>query len=135
MEFTEYNDIVKGWVQEVLDNHQKDAELTLKYCNDIIEYAGRTDDAKLLGFGYYYIAEVYYILNDGDSFFATVSKALSYLEKAGEWELIARSYNILGIIAMNRGNLPIAYDYYLNGLVYCRKLSAPEVEIIIKINS
>ena len=134
MEFTEYNDIVKGWVQEVLDNHQKDAELTLKYCNDIIEYADKTDDAKLLGFGYYYIAEVYYILNDGDSFFATVSKALSYLEKAGEWELIARSYNILGIIAMNRGNLPIAYDYYLNGLVYCRKLSAPEVEIIIKIN-
>ena len=29
---------------------------------------------------------------------------------------------------------PIAYDYYLNGLVYCKKISIPEVEIIIKIN-
>lgn len=134
MEFTNYNEIVKSWVQGVYDNHQKDAELTLKYCNDIIEYAGKVDDAKLLGFGYYYIAEVYYILNDGDSFFATISKAMSYLEKAEEWELIARSYNIFGIIAMNRGNLPIAYDYYLNGLVYCKKIAIPEVEIIIKIN-
>ncbi len=131
MNFDDYNEIVRQWIKGVQDNYRKDAELTLKYCNDIISYGSRLDDHKLMGFGYFYITETYYCLNDGENFFTTVPNALEHLEKSQEWEYIARCYNLLGIISTNRGNLPIAYDYYLNGIMYCEKYNLPEVKVII----
>ncbi len=134
MNFSEYNEIVRQWTNKVTENHGVNAELTLKYCNDIIDYATNINDSKLLGFAYYYLAETYYCLNDGDNYFSSTIKAIEHLKKVGEWAYIARSYNILGIVAVIRGNLPIAYDYYLNGLMYCRKYNLLEEEMIININ-
>lgn len=34
MDFTEYNDVVKRWVQQILQNREKNAELTLKYAKE-----------------------------------------------------------------------------------------------------
>lgn len=95
MDFTEYNDVVKRWVQQILQNREKNAELTLKYAKDIIEYGQKTDDCKLMGIGYYYSGETYYGLNDGEHFFENMNKALSYLNQAGEWELMVRCYNYM----------------------------------------
>lgn len=134
MNFSEYNEIVRQWTNKVTENHGVNAELTLKYCNDIIDYATNINDSKLLGFAYYYLAETYYCLNDGDNYFSSTIKAIEHLKKVGEWAYIARSYNILGIVAVIRGNLPIAYDYYLNGLMYCKKYNLLEEEMIININ-
>ena len=116
MDFYEYNDMVQQWVSQVLENTGKNAELTLKYCRNIIEYGEKNTDHKLIGVGYYYMGETYYGLNDGAHFFEVMGKALSNLNQAEEWEYVARCYNYLGITAMNRGNAPIALDYYLNGL-------------------
>ena len=134
MDFYEYNDLVQQWVQNVLDNRGKNAELTLKFTGDIIDYGQKSEDHKLLGFGYYYMGETYYGLNDGNNFFATMSKALPHLNEAEDWELVARCYNYLGIAAMNRGNVPIALDYYLNGLRYCRSQNMPELAVVCQIN-
>lgn len=134
MDFRNYNEIVKQWIDGVLSNSNSDAELTLKYCNDIIDYGSKIEDPKLVGFGYFYIAQVYYSLNDGNQFFENISKALSYLERAKQWEYVAKAYNILGITALNRGNAPIAFDYYLNGITYCNKYNLPEIEVILNIN-
>lgn len=49
MDFSEYNEVVGAWLKEVLRNLGVDAELTLKYCRDIEEYAKKNNDAKLLG--------------------------------------------------------------------------------------
>ena len=134
MDFSNYNEIVQQWIDGVLSNSNTDAELTLKYCNDIIDYGLKLDDPKLVGFGYFHIAQVYYSLNDGNQFFENISKSLSYLEKAKQWEYVAKAYNILGITALNRGNAPIAFDYYLNGITYCRKYNLPDIEVILNIN-
>lgn len=128
------NQAVQSWIQGVLDSFQRDAELTLSYCEDILEFGLEKQDAKLIGFAYYYIAQTYYGLNDGDLFLENITKALAYLEAAGEWELVARSYNVLGITAMNRGNEPVALDYYISGLDYCQKYDIPLVEVILNIN-
>lgn len=134
VDFSNYSDIVKQWIQCVFDNCEEDAELTLKACNDIIKYGVKISDFKLIGFGYFYMAQTYYSLNDGDKFFENISKSLSYLERVQEWEYVARSYNVLGIAALNRGNAPIAFDYYLNGIEYCQKYDIPSVEVILNIN-
>lgn len=134
MEFGEYNEAVNVWVGEVLRNRGVNAQLTLKYCRDIEEYAAKTDDAKLMGFAYYYSGETYYLLNDGEGLFRRITKAITYLDQAGQWDMVARAYNIMAITSQSRGNAPIAMDYYLTGLEYCRKHHLTAEENIINLN-
>ncbi len=134
MDFSAYNGEVREWIQEVLANRGIDAKLTLEYSNKIIGYGEKTDDNRLMGFGYYYCGETYYGLNDGVNFFEEMSKALFYLNQAEEWELMARCYNFLGIAALSRGNAPIALDYYLNGLNDCQKHELDKLQVIFYVN-
>lgn len=48
MEFNEYNESVKNWTNGILDNYRKDAELTIRYCHELIDY-GEKDEFKDLG--------------------------------------------------------------------------------------
>ena len=72
MEFNEYNESVKNWTNGILDNYRKDAELTIRYCHELIDYGEKTADSKLLGFGYYHLAMILYCLNDYDNIFDIV---------------------------------------------------------------
>ena len=121
MDNSKYNEIVRSWMQTVEENCMQDAELTLKYCNDIIEYGLKIKDDALVSYGYYYCAVEYYILNDGTHFFESVTNALSYLSTLEEYGMMARCYNFLGITATNRGNAVIAADYYQNATEYAFK--------------
>lgn len=134
MEFNDYNEKIRTWTQGVLDTYRKDAELTIKYCNDLIDYGKRTDDARILGFAYYHLSGTLYCLNDCENIFDITIRAIDNLEKAEEWSLLVKSYNILGIIAFGRGNLPVAYDYYLDGLMYCNKHNLVAESALININ-
>lgn len=134
MDFREYDGDVRQWIDQVLENREIDAGFTLKYSREIIAYGEKIGDCKLMGFGYYYSGETYYGLNDGAHFFDAMSKALSCLKHAGEWEMMVRCYNILGIAALNRGNIPIALDYYLNGLYYCKTYHLWEMTILLNVN-
>ena len=90
IEFKEYNEIIQQWLQGVLDSYRKDAELTLKYCNKLIEYGMHNNDVKILGYAYYHLSGTYYCLNDGDKFFDTTYKALEYLELSKQWDFAVR---------------------------------------------
>lgn len=134
MDYSEYSEVVRAWIEQVLRNRGMDAGLTLKCCADIEQYAKKNHDVKLLGFAYYHFGETYYVLNDGENLFRYITQAISYLDKSEQWELVARAYNIMGITSMNRGNAPIAMDYYLAGLVYCKKYHLYEEEAFINMN-
>ena len=131
MEFKEYSKAVMAWVDGVMQNRGADAEKTLKYCADIEQYAKQTGDPKLLGFAYYYAGETYYVLNEGEQLLKTITRAITYLDQAEQWDMVARAYNILAIAFLNRGNTPIALDYYLTGLGYCKKYKLANEENVI----
>ena len=134
MDYKKYNEIVQEWIEIVQENSDKDAELTLKYCQDIIDYGKKTQDDGLVALGYYHEGVVYYVLNDGSHFYEAVTNALSYLSKVEEWELMARCYNFLGIFSVNHGNAAIGLDYYLNALQCCKKGDVEAFASTVKIN-
>ena len=134
MEFKEYSKAVMAWVDGVMQNRGVDAEKTLKYCADIEQYAKQTGEPKLLGFAYYYAGETYYVLNEGEQLLKTITRAITYLDQAEQWDMVARAYNILAIAFLNRGNTPIALDYYLTGLGYCKKYKLANEENVINLN-
>ena len=94
MEFNEYNESVKNWTNGILDNYRKDAELTIRYCHELIDYGEKTADSKLLGFGYYHLAMTLYCLNDYDNIFDIVVRAIDHLEKAQSWSKLSVSSRI-----------------------------------------
>lgn len=134
MDFSEYNEVVRAWMSEVQKNRGVNAELTLKYCADIEQYGAKLDDAKLLGFACYYSGETYYVLNDVANLFRCITKAITYLDQSEQWEMVARAYNVMAITSLNRGNAPIAMDYYLTGLSYCKKYHLYQEENMIHLN-
>lgn len=134
MEVQESNDVVKAWKQEVLDSRGRDAERTLKSCLEIERYAKEHKDAALLGFAYFYSGETYYVLNDAEHMFRYIAQAIRLLDQTKQWELIGRSYNLMAISSINKGNVSTAMDYYLTGLNYCRKYGVTKMESSIMQN-
>lgn len=134
MEITKYEPDVQEWIRIIQENCSTDTELTLAYCNRVIDYGKKTGDDSLIAYGYYYCGVVYYITNDGEHFYDAVAKALSSLNKAEEWVLMARCYNFLGIFSLSRGNAAIALDYYLDGIRYCRMADEDKFASIIQVN-
>ena len=60
MEFNQYNTTVQKGIQTVLENRETSADTVLECCRDIIAYGRKTDDSKLMGFGFFYGGEIYY---------------------------------------------------------------------------
>lgn len=134
MEYSEYHGSIRTLIEKALQSRTKDEKLTLKYCAEIKEYAKKNNDAKLLGFAYYYIGEIYYVLNDGEKLFRNISQAIPYLDESEQWDMLARAYNIMGINAVNSGNAPVAMDYYLTGQNCCRRYKLGDEGIFINLN-
>ena len=134
MDYKKYDENVQNWLKIVEENNHKDAELTLEYCEKIIEQGEKLGDDGLIALGYYHMGVVYYVLNDAAHFYAAVSDALSYLSKVEEWEIMARCYNFLGIFSVNHGNVAIALDYYLNAQKCCHNGGIEDFSRTVKIN-
>lgn len=134
MDYKKYDETVQNWINFVVQNNNKDTELTLKYCDNLIEYGEKIQDDGLLALGYYYKGVAYYVLNEGTLFYETLNKSMSYLGKIEEWELMARCYNFLGIFSVSHGNAAIALDYYLNALKCCKKCGLESFASGVKIN-
>ena len=103
MGFEEYGHQVHDWLSQLYTSRGVHPDETIRVCNQILEYARKLDDEKLLGLAYYYLGETYYLLNNVDRLFLNVSSSLVYLENTGQYELIARAYNIL--------TTPVAFNF------------------------
>lgn len=134
MDFAEYREPVHSWIEQIQKYRGEDAEKTLLYSQKLEDYAVEHDDIKLLGIASYYFGETYYVLNDGEHFFKYITRAISYLDEAKQWNLVALACNLMAITSMNRGNAPIAMDYYLRGLNYCKKYDMKYEERILTLN-
>lgn len=134
MDKSKYSDTVQMWMNFVREKCYSDTELTLKYCEQIIEYGNQIEDDSLIGYGYYHKCVVYYEINDGNSFYEAMTNALSHLNKVEEWMLMARCYNYLGIFTISRGNVTVALDYYENAINCAKKLDTDEFTSVVHIN-
>ena len=128
------------WMEQAVADLGRHSEKTLEYCSRIISYVdshagslGENHDM-YLGFAHYYSGEAYYTLNNVERVLYHISQALGYLEHAGEWELVARAYNLTGITSMIIGNAPFAMNYYVQALSCCRKHGLSVFEHTVRIN-
>lgn len=134
MDKSKYSTEIQAWMQTIQENCETDTELTLEYCAKVIEQGKRTEDDRLMAFGYYFTGVAHYVLNEGNAFYDAITSALSHLSKIEEWELMARCYNFLGISSVSRGNAAIALEYYMTAVEYCKKAKSEYFEAVLQIN-
>jgi len=118
MNFNEYDENVRGWVDEVLSTRTIHSDRTKEYCLKIIARGKKDKDNKLLGFAHYYLAETFFYENEYKKYIKNLVIGLRYQQEASMDQLLARSYNMLGVNSDNQGNVPAAIDYYITSLKY-----------------
>lgn len=120
--------------KKILDARSVKIEKMIACCDEVYAIAEKADNRELLGFLYFYKGEAYYIRNQINLMFECMTKAIPYLSETRQWELLSRAYNIMAITAINRGNAPVAVDYYLDALECAREHNLSLDECRIHIN-
>lgn len=78
--------------------------------------------------------EAHYILNEIKEMLQSMAQAVTYLTETEQWNLLSRAYNMMAIASINRGQAPVAVDYYLTALKCAKEHGANAVISSIHIN-
>ena len=120
--------------EKILNTRLTNIEEIIKCCDEAYELARKEDCHELLGFIYFYKGEAYYLDNDIKSMFECMNKAIPYLRETDQWALLTRAYTIMAITSINKGNPPVAVDYYMEALDCAKKHNLQLNECSIHIN-
>lgn len=90
-----------------------------KYCDRLMAYAADEQSDYLYALGYYYLLEYYFTDNDLDNASSCALEGIKYQRKIGEYELVVRSYNLLGCVAVARNEVANAVEYFRTSIDYC----------------
>ncbi len=129
-----YDNKIKNLVNKIENVRFKDAREAIAACDDLEEYANACNVKEVSAYAIFMRACSQYRINQIDESFSTLSMALSLLIDTKQWELAARTYSMLGVISSGKGNIPMAIDYYLQGLGICRTDDLLQVSVILNCN-
>ncbi|MCR5403047.1 MAG: GGDEF domain-containing protein [Butyrivibrio sp.] len=123
MDLSIYGRDVEKLNEEMLRERANMSNNLISSCNRLLRRAKEIEDIPLLGYSYYYLADAYYLLStDYKKFNTNLLKAIELLQSCGDFEHLARSYNLLGIDALSHGNPELALDFFLTGLRHCEEI-------------
>jgi len=119
---------------EILEKWRKAPTDTIPLCYELRSLADEHDDEAARGFAVFFLGYCYYGLNDLENAEKFLMVSRGYLIKTEQWELLAKNYNALGIIADCSGDHAFAIDYFFQGLVYSGEHDYPRVTFSLSCN-
>lgn len=123
MNIQNYDNEIQTLNREVMTARTNMSDDMVDACNKLLQKAHEIDDINLLGYAYYYLADAYYkVSTEYRKFNENLLKAIEYLQMCGDKEHIVRCYNLLGIDALNHGNIELALDFFMTGIRDCSEL-------------
>lgn len=134
MDFTNYDMGIQERIDNIMKRRCKGGRAYIRDCQELVEIGKEKDDAYLLGFAYYYLAEAYFMLNDHKNLLIYLAEGIVNQQKAFQWKMLVRSHNIMGIDAYNRGNTAVALDQYFTALSYGKKYNFPYETALVNAN-
>ena len=104
------------------------------YCEQLFAYAAEEQSDYLFAKAYYYMMEYYATDNDHINTISCALEGIKYQQNTQEYELVARSYNILGIFTSSMGDSSKAVDYFLSSIDFCNKYHCDHVHAMATAN-
>lgn len=113
--------IVQNFIEETIRNRESGKCLDDETCQKVMEYAADTGSQKLAGLGLYYLAEYYWQNDQYERTMQSLSESIGYLKNSRMYELLARTYNMMGAVSDRKNNRMVALSSYYNCLQYAEK--------------
>ena len=112
---------VQNFIEETIRIRENGKCLDNETCQKVLEYAADTGSQKLAGLGLYYLAEHYWDNDQFENTMQSLSESISYLKSSHMYEMLARTYNMMGAVADRKNNRMVALSSYYNCLQYAEK--------------
>ncbi|MCR5098359.1 MAG: GGDEF domain-containing protein [Lachnospiraceae bacterium] len=134
MDISKYDNSIQRLIIDMQDSRGKDPRMSISCGKKLLEIGMDRSEPELIGFARFSLGETYYLMNDIEDFYREMTLCMEPLEKIGEWGYLTMANNMLGIMSLNRGNAPLAMDYYMEALNYCYDYSLPDLEFLVHMN-
>lgn len=116
MNTQEGNRQLQELLEKVREQTNQNLEQRLHLCREFYQEAEVQKDTYFLGMACYYFGECCYKQKMAENSFSYLSRANKYLNVHEEWELLSRSYNMIGLLLQFQGNFMHAVDYFMEGI-------------------
>lgn len=134
MDISIYRSDIQNLIGDIRDRRLTSPEEVIDHCNKLEDYGQDQGDRALVGFAAFSRAEVYFQLNDMSRFYNEILACMAPMEEVQEWGYLAVANNMLGIMSYNRGDSPIAVDYYTKAIRICKQYHLPDIEWKVHMN-
>ena len=108
----EYNKEIKALMSDIKDSVFLPDKRVFAMLRELERLNEPLQDEYLYGYTYHHFARIYSFREDHKNFIKYITKALYYLLRCDDKELLARSYNLFAVEASKNGCLEIAYEYF-----------------------
>ena len=112
---------VQNFIEETIRNRENGKFPDNETCQKVMEYAADTGSQKLAGLGLYYLAEYYWQNDQYENTLQCLTESIGYLKNEQMYELLARTYNMMGAVSDRKNNRMLALSSYYNSLKYAEK--------------
>ena len=115
MNLEKYDEHVRQLIKTIEDNVFERKNVTAE-CEEVFEVAQQLGDDALAGYACFCHGDVYSNYQSGEESIQYLTRALQYLKKADEWELLVRCYSHLGLVFQSAGDVTNAIDSFYAGM-------------------
>ncbi len=114
-------DEIQNYIEQVIERRSRGGSFDYDTCQEILKYAADMKSDAISGIGYYYFAEYYWYQGDNEKTMHCLSECTRCFRVVEMYDFLARSYNMMGAVSVNQGNLIVALNYYYSGLQYAEE--------------
>lgn len=118
---------MKELLDKIKENRFEDIELQMKLCEQLYKQGQQQKNEYVQGAALFYHAEAMYG-QSAEQAEEYAQKALTILSGCDDYELLARAYNLLGILANNKENLSVALENLLSCNKICEEHSLKHIQ-------
>jgi diguanylate cyclase (GGDEF)-like protein len=119
MDFSKYSTEIQQIVEQLKAADASRDPAVLQHCATLVKAAQKTADPALLGYAYYHLAQASFFYNHYENFRKNLLRGMKYQQSVCDHDLLANSYNMLAIDAMNKGYTDLGLDFFLKALSFC----------------
>lgn len=134
MNFEEYSEKVRKKMLEIETNRLLNPRVSIALCEELKKMKELEHDIAIKGYINFNMGFCTYELNEIRKATAYIIEGMEQLTTTEQWRLVARSQNILGIIANSQGNLLLSMDYYLKGRAICEEYGMVDMLYLFNTN-
>lgn len=129
-----FDENTRKLLNEIENERVTNPESCLKKCRQLLKLSALQKEDGLHAYAGFSECYCLYVLNHISDLSLRFGKVIPELTKTGQWELVARSYSMLGIISSAIGNIPMAMDNYLQAIKVCKEHDLGWVSAIVDCN-